>query len=60
MRTPLVAGNWKMNGTIDSAAELDTQGIVAGADISDAAEVLVCPPFVFLSQVAGAARDRPR
>lgn len=50
MRIPLVAGNWKMNGTTDSVAEL-TLGIVADAHTSDATEVLVCPPFVFLSQV---------
>jgi len=50
MREFLVAGNWKMNGTIDSVADL-MLGIGAEADNSDAAEVLVCPPFVFLSQV---------
>jgi triosephosphate isomerase len=58
MRTPLVAGNWKMNGTTDSVAEL-AQGIVAYADTSDAAEVLVCPPFVFLSQVSALLGSAP-
>ncbi|MDP6437766.1 MAG: triose-phosphate isomerase [Gammaproteobacteria bacterium] len=53
MRTPLVAGNWKMNGTQASVAEL-MQGITRGADNIDGAEVLVCPPFVFLSQVRAA------
>jgi triosephosphate isomerase len=50
MRTPLVAGNWKMNGTRDSVAEL-MQGITAGAEAISGAEILVCPPFVHLSQV---------
>jgi len=50
MRTPLVAGNWKMNGTRNSVAEL-VQGIVAGAEASSDVEILVCPPFIFLSQV---------
>jgi triosephosphate isomerase len=50
MRTPLVAGNWKMNGTRDSVAEL-MQGITAGAAAISGAEILVCPPFVHLSQV---------
>jgi triosephosphate isomerase len=50
MRTPLVAGNWKMNGTPASVAAL-TQGIVDGASGIEGAEVLVCPPFVYLSQV---------
>jgi triosephosphate isomerase len=58
MRTPLVAGNWKMNGTTDSVAEL-TLGIVADAHTSDATEVLVCPPFVFLSQVRALLGSAP-
>lgn len=58
MRTPLVAGNWKMNGTTDSVAEL-TQGIVAGAGSSESAEMLVCPPFLFLSQVRALLESAP-
>lgn len=50
MRTPLVAGNWKMNGTIDSVTEL-TQGIVAGAGDIEAADILICPPFVYVQKV---------
>jgi triosephosphate isomerase len=58
MRTPLVAGNWKMNGTRDSAAEL-MQGIVAGADAINGAEILVCPPFVHISQVQALIGSSP-
>jgi triosephosphate isomerase len=54
MRTPLVAGNWKMNGTQASVAEL-MQGLVQGAAAIDGAEILVCPSFVFLSQVRAIA-----
>lgn len=47
MRTPLVAANWKMNGSREFAeqffAELDLDGT--------AAEVAICPPFPYLSQV---------
>jgi len=50
MRTPLVAGNWKMNGTQASVAEL-MQGLAQGAAAIDGAEILVCPSFVFLAQV---------
>lgn len=50
MRTPLVAGNWKMNGTQSSVAEL-MRGITEGRGEIDSADVLVCPSFVFLSQV---------
>lgn len=49
-RRPLVAGNWKMHG---SRAE---SGALVGALLHDLpsgpAEVLVCPPFVYLWEVA--------
>ncbi len=51
MRTPIVAGNWKMNGSIASVDAL-IQGLVSSEDLE--CELLVCPPTVFLSQV----RDR--
>ena len=50
MRKSLVAGNWKMNGNTASIEVLLT-GILAGAAKS-AADVLVCPPYVYLPQVA--------
>lgn len=49
MRQPLVAGNWKMNGSRDSATGL-VQGIVDGIE-GLGTEVVVCPPFVYLEQV---------
>ena len=58
MRTPLIAGNWKMNGTRDSVAEL-LQGIVAGADAVSGADILVCPSFVFLSQAQALIGSSP-
>ncbi|MFP4244746.1 MAG: triose-phosphate isomerase, partial [Ectothiorhodospira sp.] len=50
MRRPLVAGNWKMNGSREANQALmrDLAGPVA--DLS--ADVAVCPPFVYLEQVA--------
>ena len=56
MRTPLVAGNWKMNGTRDSVAEL-LNGIVNGAKELTNIEMLVCPAFVHLSQAQAATKD---
>ena len=50
MRQPLVAGNWKMNGSRDSVAEL-LDGIKAGVGAVTTAEVAVCPPAVFLPEV---------
>jgi triosephosphate isomerase len=48
---PLIAGNWKMHGTLASARELAT-GVATGA--APAADLLVCPPFLHLSAVAEA------
>ncbi len=50
MRQKMVAGNWKMNGTTNSVREL-VSGIKSGLDGSSA-EVVVCPPFVYLPSVA--------
>lgn len=47
MRQPLVAGNWKMNGSTASALEL-LAGIKAGVAAVSKCEVAVCPPFVYL------------
>jgi len=53
MRQPMVAGNWKMNGSSDSVKEL-IAGIRAGMDSVNNAEVVVCPPAVYIPRVAGA------
>ncbi len=50
MRQPLVAGNWKMNGTLQSVAAL-IEGIKAGLGEVGKAQVAVCPPFVYLQTV---------
>ncbi|MGB5453280.1 MAG: triose-phosphate isomerase [Sedimenticolaceae bacterium] len=47
MRQPLVAGNWKMNGSRASIAEL-LGGLKAGIGRVEAAEVAVCAPAVYL------------
>ncbi|MEC8851866.1 MAG: triose-phosphate isomerase [Pseudomonadota bacterium] len=49
--TPLIAGNWKMNTDLASATALAAavaKGAVGGADL------LVCPPFPWLSAVRAA------
>ncbi len=53
MRRPIVAGNWKMNGTRSEAATL-ISGIVAGVNSVNTAEIVVCPPFTLISVVADA------
>lgn len=51
MRQPLVAGNWKMNGSLDSVTAL-IEGIKAGLDTVSTAEMAVCPPYVYIPTVA--------
>lgn len=46
-RTILIAGNWKMNGSLDMTTDL-INGIKAGAPPENT-EMLVCPPFPYLS-----------
>lgn len=53
MRTPIIAGNWKMNTNLASATELvnamkkDLAELVA----TKAVEIVLCPPFVYLWRV---------
>jgi triosephosphate isomerase (TIM) len=50
MRQPLVVGNWKMNGTLDSAKQL-AAAILNGLD-APAVEAAVCAPFVHLPAIS--------
>ena len=57
-RKPVIAGNWKMNGLSADAAAL--AGGVAGwyaANGKGRAEVVLCPPFLHIAQVAAAAKN---
>ena len=51
MRRTLIAGNWKMNGSLDSIISL-VEGIKAGMNSVTTAEMAVCPPYVYIPQVA--------
>jgi len=50
MRQPLVAGNWKMNGSRASIRAL-LEGVKQGVADVGSAEVAVCPPYVYLQEV---------
>ncbi|MCU7814870.1 MAG: triose-phosphate isomerase [Candidatus Thiodiazotropha sp. (ex Rostrolucina anterorostrata)] len=50
MRRPLVAGNWKMNGSLESIRSL-LDGIKRGIGDVKNAELAVCPPCVFIPEV---------
>ncbi|MBW9258458.1 MAG: triose-phosphate isomerase [Candidatus Thiodiazotropha sp. (ex. Lucinisca nassula)] len=49
MRRPLVAGNWKMNGSLESVRSL-LAGIKEGVGAVTNAEVAVCPTAVFIPE----------
>ena len=51
MRTPLIAGNWKMNGLKRDAEALAT-GVAERVAGMAGVEIVVCPPFPHLSRVA--------
>jgi triosephosphate isomerase len=50
-RRPLVAGNWKMNGSRAEATVL-VDAIARGVGAASRAEVVVCPPFILVPLVA--------
>lgn len=52
MRRILIAGNWKMNGSLESITEL-MKGIKAGINDVSNADMAVCPPAVYLMRVSG-------
>lgn len=49
-RTPILAGNWKMHGTLAEASEL-TRGLVASSGAHDDREVVLGAPFTALAKV---------
>jgi len=51
MRKPIIAGNWKMNGTRSSIKEL-LDGVKAGMGDVKSAEVAVCAPAIYLADVS--------
>jgi triosephosphate isomerase len=53
MRTPFIAGNWKMNKTVDESVAFVRQ-IAHDLNTIDGIDIAVCPPFVALTAVAQA------
>jgi triosephosphate isomerase len=54
---PLIAGNWKMHGTLRACVAL-AEAIRAGADDIDA-ELLICPPFPYIQAIALSLLGQP-
>lgn len=55
-RRPLVAANWKMNGTLATVCPL-VDAVVAGLQADCPAEVAICPPAVYLAEIGVRLRD---
>jgi triosephosphate isomerase (TIM) len=60
MRKPLIAGNWKMNGSLAANAAL-LRGLesFAGSSAASDVELVLCAPAVYLAQVAAAVQSSP-
>ena len=50
MRAPMIAGNWKMHGTLQEAADL-AGGIRKQLEGLPEVEIVLCPPFPYLFRV---------
>jgi len=61
MRTPIVAGNWKMNKTINEARELVTamKNDLAQLAATGQVEIVLCPPFLAIPAVAALVQGTP-
>ncbi len=58
MRRPIVAGNWKMNGSRDSNQAL-LQALIQGVGADNSVELAVFPPYVYLDEVRRQLADTP-
>ncbi|MDR3217411.1 MAG: triose-phosphate isomerase [Dysgonamonadaceae bacterium] len=56
MRKNIVAGNWKMNNSLQEGLTLakDLQSALNGKTLN--CEVVICPPFIHLAHIAGEVR----
>ena len=60
-RTPLMAGNWKMNKTGPEARSYCERLLALLAEQPTTAEVAICPPFTPpAALISACARDAPR
>lgn len=57
--TPLVAGNWKMNGLRASLDELKAMAEGVSGPLSEKVEALICPPATLLYVGTALATDSP-
>ena len=51
-RTPLIAGNWKMHGSLQAGRAL-ADALRAGVGAAEGPEMLLCPPHVYVQALGG-------
>lgn len=56
---PLIAGNWKMNGTEASLSQLERLASLLGEAGESLPDILICPPATLLSRAAATAQNTP-
>lgn len=56
---PLVAGNWKMNGTREALTELKAMAEGVKGDLSEKVDTLICPPATLLYVSTALCDDSP-
>lgn len=58
MRTPIIAGNWKMNTTVAEAISL-TKALLPGLEPISSVERVLCPPFISLAPMRDLLANSP-
>lgn len=55
--TPLIAGNWKMNGLAAALGELRAMAEAASGGLAASVDLAICPPATLVAAAAAAAGD---
>lgn len=59
MRNKIIAGNWKMNNDLNESRKLVNEIIDGMSKIKTNCDIIICPPFTFLSEASGLIKNSP-
>lgn len=59
MRRKIIAGNWKMNKTVDESARLATELVNAVSGKNVNCDIVICPTFLALDRVSAIVKGTP-
>ena len=61
MRRKIIAGNWKMNKTVDESAAYAAElvKLCQGQPFAQAADIVICPTYLALDRVSGLLKGSP-